>query len=249
MRNGRLWCRVAVLVTLATAALVAQQPAPAPQGAPAQPPAPGGRQGVGPPQPMSFFVTSVSKGDGGNYGGLAGADAHCQQLAEAAGAGNRTWRAYLSASASGNQPAVNARDRIGQGPWYNARGARIAQNVADLHGDTPEAARLGNNLSRTTVFSEKNEPIKGAGDTPNQHDILTGSQTDGRAFTDGADHTCANWTSNAAGSGQVGHFDRTGGGNTSWNSAHGSRPGCSQANLVSTGGAGFLYCFATGEAR
>jgi hypothetical protein len=249
MRNGRLWCRVAVLVTLATAALVAQQPAPAPQGAPAQPPAPGGRQG-GPPQPMSFFVTSTGPGDGANLGGLAGADAHCQKLATEAGAGSRTWRAYLSASASGNQAVVHARDRIGSGPWYNARGGRIAQSVADLHGDTLDAARLGNNLSRTTALSEKNEPIKGAGDTPNQHDILTGSQLDGRAFADGADHTCQNWTSNASGTGsaQVGHHDRTGGGNTSWNSAHGSR-GCSQANLVGTGGAGFLYCFATGEAR
>ncbi len=199
---------------------------------------------------MSFFVTSTGPGDGANLGGLAGADAHCQKLATEAGAGSRTWRAYLSASASGNQAAVHARDRIGSGPWYNARGGRIAQSVADLHGDTLDAARLGNNLSRTTALSEKNEPIKGAGDTPNQHDILTGSQLDGRAFADGADHTCQNWTSNASGTGsaQVGHHDRTGGGNTSWNSAHGSR-GCSQANLVGTGGAGFLYCFATGEAR
>jgi hypothetical protein len=249
MKNGRLLCRMAVLVSLASAALIAQQPPPAPQGTPAQPPSPAGRQGGAPPQPMSFFVTSVGKGDGANYGGLAGADAHCQQLAAAAGAGNRTWRAYLSANASGNQAAVNARDRIGSGPWYNARGRGIAQNVADLHGDTLDAARLGNNLSRTTVFSEKNEPIKGAGDTPNQHDILTGSQLDGRGFTDGADHTCQNWTSNAdTGSAQVGHFDRTGGNNTSWNSAHASS-GCSQAKLVSTGGAGLLYCFATGEAR
>jgi len=248
MKNGRLWCRVAVLVSLASAALVAQAP-PAPQGTPAQPPAAAGRQGGAPPQPMSFFVTSVGKGDGANYGGLAGADAHCQQLAAAAGAGNRTWRAYLSANASGNQPVVNARDRIGAGPWYNARGRGIAQNVADLHGDTLDAARLGNNLSRTTVLTEKNEPVKGAGDTPNQHDILTGSQLDGRAFTDGADHTCQNWTSNAeTGSAQVGHFDRTGGNNISWNSAHASS-GCSQAKLVSTGGAGLLYCFATGEAR
>jgi hypothetical protein len=249
MRNGRLLCRVAVLVSLASAGLIARQAPPASQGTPAQPPAPAGRQGGAPPQPMSFFVTSVGKGDGANYGGLAGADAYCQQLAAAAGAGDRTWRAYLSANASGNQPAVNARDRIGSGPWYNARGRGIAKSVADLHGDTLDAARLGNNLSRTTVFSEKNEPIKGAGDTPNQHDILTGSQLDGRAFTDGADHTCQNWTSNAeTGSAQVGHFDRTGGNNTSWNSAHASS-GCSQPKLVSTGGGGLLYCFATGEAR
>ena len=193
---------------------------------------------------MSFFVTSVGKGDGANLGGMAGADAHCQALATAVGAGTRTWHAYLSANASGAQAVVNARDRIGQGPWYNGRGAvPIAKNAADLHGDTADAARLGNNLSRTTVFSEKGEPISGAGSNPNQHDILTGSQTDGRAYTDGADHTCSNWTNNGAGAAQVGHFDRTGGGNTSWNSAHGSR-GCSQPNLVSTGGAGLLYCFA-----
>jgi hypothetical protein len=218
----------------------AQQP-------PAQPPAgqpPAGQQPAAPQQPMSFFVTSAGKGDGANLGGLAGADAHCQALAAAAGAGSRTWHAYLSASASGGQAAVNARDRIGQGPWYNARGGRIAQNVADLHGDTVEQARLGNNLSRTTVFTEKSEAVPGAGSTPNEHDILTGSQTDGRAYTDGADHTCSNWTSNATtGTAQLGHFDRTGGGNTSWNSAHASR-GCSQAGLVSTGGAGRLYCFA-----
>src|ERR1041384_341921 len=197
-----------------------------------------------PPQPMGFFVTSVGAGKGADLGGLTGADQHCQKLAAAAGAGNRTWRAYLSASASGGQAAVNARDRIGQGPWYNARGARIAQNLADLHGDTAEVARLGNNINRTTALSEKGDPIKGAGDNPNQHDMLTGSQTDGRAYTDGADHTCNNWTSSGSGTAQLGHHDRTGGGNTSWNSVHPSR-GCSQENLVSTGGAGLLYCFAT----
>jgi hypothetical protein len=192
---------------------------------------------------MSFFVTSVGLGNGANLGGLAGADRHCQALATAAGAGSKTWHAYLSVSASGGQAAVNARDRIGSGPWYNAKGARIAQNVADLHGDTAEQARLGNNINRTTAISEKGEPIKGVGDTPNQHDILTGSQTDGRAFTDGADHTCGNWTSGAAGTAQLGHHDRTGGGNTSWNATHPSR-GCSQENLVATGGAGLMYCFA-----
>jgi hypothetical protein len=192
---------------------------------------------------MSFFVTSAGLGNGANLGGLAGADRHCQTLATAAGAGSKTWHAYLSVSASGGQAAVNARDRIGSGPWYNAKGARIAQNVADLHGDTAEQARLGNNINRTTAISEKGEPIKGVGDTPNQHDILTGSQTDGRAFTDGADHTCGNWTSGAAGTAQLGHHDRTGGGNTSWNATHPSR-GCSQENLVATGGAGLMYCFA-----
>jgi hypothetical protein len=192
---------------------------------------------------MSFFVTSVGLGNGANLGGLAGADRHCQSLATAAGAGAKTWHAYLSTSASGGQAAVNARDRIGSGPWYSAKGGRIAQNVGDLHGDTIEQARLGNNINKTTAISEKGEPIKGVGDTPNQHDMLTGSQPDGRAYTDGADHTCGNWTSGAAGTAQLGHHDRTGGGNTSWNSTHPSR-GCSQENLVATGGAGLLYCFA-----
>ena len=247
-RNVRIF-RAAILAVIAVGGLVSAQQPPA-QPPAGQPPAgqpPAGQQPAAPQQPMSFFVTSAGKGDGANLGGLTGADAHCQALATAAGAGNRTWHAYLSTSASGNQPAVNARDRIGQGPWYNARGGRIAQNVGDLHGDTLDQARLGNNLSRTTVFTEKSEPVPGAGATPpaaNEHDILTGSQTDGRGFADTADHTCSNWTSNATtGSAQVGHFDRTGGNNTSWNSAHGSR-GCSQANLVSTGGAGRLYCFA-----
>jgi hypothetical protein len=194
-------------------------------------------------QPMSFFVTSVGLGNGANLGGLAGADRHCQTLAAAAGAGAKTWHAYLSTSASGGQAAVNARDRIGSGPWYSAKGARIAQNVGDLHGDTIEQARLGNNINKTTALTEKGDPIKGVGDTPNQHDILTGSQPDGRAFTDGADHTCGNWTSGTAGTAQLGHFDRTGGGNISWNATHPSR-GCSQENLVATGGAGLLYCFA-----
>jgi hypothetical protein len=196
------------------------------------------------PAPFTFFVTSQGAGDGANLGGLAGADAHCQKLATAAGNGNKPWHAYLSTQAADGQPAINARDRIGTGPWTNARGAVIAKDVAHLHGDTLDLARLGSNLSRTTVLTEKGEPVKGAGDKPNEHDILTGSTPDGRAFTDAADHTCRNYTSNVAdGSAQVGHFDRTGGGNTSWNSAHPSR-GCSQPNLVATGGAGLLYCFA-----
>ena len=198
-----------------------------------------------PAQPMGFFVTSSGLGKGADLGGLSGADAHCQKLASAVGAGNRTWRAYLSTQAANGQPAVNARDRIGTGPWANAKGQIVARDVAHLHGDVIEQARLGNNLSRTTVITEKGEPVKGAGDKPNEHDILTGSKADGTAFTDAADHTCKNYTSSAAdGSAQVGHFDRTGGGNTSWNSAHGSR-GCSQENLVGTGGAGLLYCFAS----
>ena len=196
-----------------------------------------------PPQPMSFFVTSVGLGNGANLGALAGADKHCQTLAAAAGGGGKTWHAYLSVSAANGQPAVNARERIGSGPWYNSKGARVAQNVADLHGDTLEQAQKGNNLVKSTALTEKGNPVNGIGDTPNTHDILTGSTLDGRAFTDGQDHTCGNWTSNAAGTAQLGHSDRQGGGGTSWNSIHPSR-GCSQENLVSTGGAGLLYCFA-----
>jgi len=197
-----------------------------------------------PKEPLSFFVTSTGIGKGAELGGLAGADAHCQKLAEAAGSVNKTWHAYLSTQAADRQPAINARDRIGTGPWYNAKGAEVAKNIAHLHGNTLELARLGNNLSRTTVLTEKNESVNGAGDKPNQHDILTGSQPDGTAFTDAADHTCKNYTSSAEdGSAQIGHFDRTGGGNTSWNSAHASK-GCGQENLVKTGGAGLFYCFA-----
>jgi hypothetical protein len=197
-----------------------------------------------PPPPMSFFVSSVGVGKGANLGGIEGADRHCQTLAMAAGAGNRTWHAYLSTAAADGKPAVNARDRIGQGPWFNAKGGRVAQNLADLHGDTLDQARVGNSLTKATALSEKGDPIKGFGDTPNQHDILTGSMPDGRAYSDGMDHTCKNWSSDSDGTAQLGHFDRTGGPNTSWNSAHASR-GCSQENLVSTGGAGLLYCFST----
>ena len=207
-----------------------------------QPAAPQGRGAQGPPQPMSFFVTSVGKGDGANYGGVAGADAYCQTLATAAGRGGATWHAYLSTQGPG---AVNARDRIGNGPWYNARGGRIAQNVGELHGDTIEQARMGNVLGKQFSLTDKNTVVNGIGDTPNQHDILTGSQPDGRAYTDGMDHTCSNYTSNADGRGtvQLGHVDKQGGNNGSWNSSHPSR-GCSQPNLVATGGAGLLYCFA-----
>ena len=195
-----------------------------------------------PPPPMSFFIASAGPGNGANLGGIAGADRICQTLATAAGS-TKTWHAYLSAAAANGQAAVNARDRIGAGPWFNAKGARVAQNVADLHGDTLEMARRGNNISKATALTEKGDPINGVGDTPNRHDMLTGSQLDGTAFTDGADHTCGNYTSGAAGTVQLGHHDRTGGGNTSWNSTHPSR-GCSQENLVATGGAGLFYCFA-----
>lgn len=202
------------------------------------------RAGGAPPQPMSFFVTSVGMGNGANLGGLAGADAYCQKLAAAVNAGDRTWRAYLSTQAKDGVAAVNARDRIGKGPWHNQKGAAVAKDVADLHLDNPETARLGNNLSKMTAIDETGAVKKGFGDSVNEHDILTGSTPDGRAYTDAADHTCGNWTSNATGAGraQLGHFDRTGGGNTSWNSAHQSR-GCSQPDLIATGGAGFLYCF------
>ena len=201
-------------------------------------------QAPGPqPFPMSFFVTSVGLGKGGDLGGLAGADAHCQALAAAAGAGAKTWHAYLSTQARPGVPAVNARDRIGQGPWHNSKKLPIAADLAELNGDTIELARLGSNLFKQSALDEKGNLINGAGDTPNRHDMLTGSQTDGRAYTDSADHTCNNWTSSGTGSAQVGHSDRTGGGNTSWNSAHPTR-GCSQEALVSTGGAGLFYCFA-----
>jgi hypothetical protein len=213
--------------------------------APQAPPAGAGAQGrgqQGPTPPMSFFVTSVSKGDGANYGGLAGADAYCQQLATAAGRGAAMWHAYLSTQGPG---AVSARDRIGNGPWYNARGQMIAANLGELHGDTIDQARMGNRINKQMALSEKAGLVNGVGDMPNQHDVLTGSQPDGRAYTDGMDHTCTNYTSNADGRGsvQLGHHDKTGIGNGSWNSTHGSR-GCSQPNLVSTGGNGYLYCFA-----
>jgi hypothetical protein len=219
---------LALAVLLSIAAAHAQTPPAAAASAP-------------PPPPFSFFVTSTGGGNGANYGGLEGADAHCQKLADAAGTPFKTWRAYLSTQGAG---AVNARDRIGKGPWTNVRGQVVARDVAHLHGDTLELAQLGSNLTRNTALTEKGERPKAAGDTPNEHDIITGSTPEGRAFPDGADKTCRNYSSGAEdGSVQLGHFDRTGGGNASWNSAHASR-GCSQPKLVSTGGAGLLYCFA-----
>ena len=221
---------------------LAQQPAaPQPAQGQARGAAPAG--GRGPAGPMSFFVTSVGKGDGANLGGLAGADAHCQLLAAAAGRGGATWHAYLSTQGPN---AVNARDRIGNGPWLNARGQAVATSVGQLHGDTLDDARTGNGLGRYNSVTEKATIVNGMGDMPNVHDALTGSQLDGRTYTDGMDHTCNNWTSGTAGMGaaQLGHIDRQGiGPNSSWNSAHGSR-GCSQMDLVSTGGAGLFYCFA-----
>lgn len=185
---------------------------------------------------LSFFITSVGSGDGANLGGLKGADAHCQKLAASAGAGSKTWRAYLSTEGAS---AVNARDRIGSGPWYNAKGVKVAMNVDDLHSDN-------NKLSKENSITEKGGMVNGRGDSPNRHDIITGSQLNGTSFSDGSNHTCNNWTSNGEdGSAQVGHHDRQGGGQnpTSWNAAHGSR-GCSQANLEGTGGFGLFYCFA-----
>jgi hypothetical protein len=196
----------------------------------------GAQNGSAQANQMSFFITSTGVGSGANLGGLAGADAHCQKLAAAAGAGGRTWRAYLSGT-EGGKP-VNARDRIGSGPWFNAKGVKVADTVADLHSDT-------NKLSKENSLTETGAVVNGRGDTPNRHDILTGSQLDGTAFADGSDHTCSNWSSSGEGSAQVGHHDRQGGGQnpTSWNSAHGSR-GCSQEQLRGSGGDGLFYCFA-----
>lgn len=190
---------------------------------------------------MTFFITSAGPGKGGDLGGLDGADKHCQSLAQAAGAGSKTWRAYLSTQGAN---AVNARDRIGKGPWQNAKGVVIAKDVADLHGDS-------NNLTKQTALNEKGEVVNGRGDQPNRHDILTGSQPDGTAFTGDQDRTCGNWTKSGEGSAMVGHHDRMGLDDSapakSWNSSHPSRGpggGCAQADLRSTGGDGLLYCFA-----
>ena len=190
---------------------------------------------------MSFFVTSVGSGNGANLGGIAGADKHCQDLAAAAGAGSKTWHAYLSTQGDG---AVNARDRIGKGPWSNAKGQVVAKSVDDLHS-------AGNNLTKQTSLNEKGGVVNGRGDTPNMHDILTGSQPDCTAFAAGEDRTCGNWTKSGQGAAMVGHSDRQGlrddDASKSWNSSHPSRGpdgGCSQNDLKSTGGAGLYFCFA-----
>ncbi|MCZ8204626.1 hypothetical protein [Gemmatimonas sp.] len=190
-------------------------------------------------QDMSFFITSVGSGDGANLGGLEGADKHCATLAEAAGVRGKTWHAYLSQQAVGGKSAVHARDRIGKGPWKNAKGVVVATSVDDLHSEA-------NKLSKDNSLTEKGTVVNGRGDTPNTHDILTGSTLDGRVQPGDGDSTCSNWTSNAeTGSASVGHHDRQGGGAnpTSWNFAHASR-GCSQKNLQATGGNGLFYCFA-----
>jgi hypothetical protein len=215
---------VAALALGVTSGVQAQQPAAPPQ----LPQAPN----------MTFFVTGAGPGKGADLGGIEGADQHCQTLAQRHGAGGKTWRAYLSTQGAN---AVNAKDRIGKGPWQNAKGLVVATSVADLHS-------ANNKLSKENSLSEKGEVINGRGDTPNRHDILTGSQPDGTAFTDAQDHTCKNWTSSTDGSAMLGHADRMGlredAESHSWNSSHASR-GCTQDGLRSTGGDGLLYCFAT----
>lgn len=191
---------------------------------------------------MSFFVTSVGSGEGADLGGLDGADAHCQALAQAVGAAGQ-WRAYLSTQAADGAAAVNARDRIGQGPWQNVEGVVIAASVEELHG--------ANNLTKATALTEQGATVNGRGDQPNTHDILTGSQPDGTAFAAGEDRTCGNWTASGAdGAAMVGHHDRMGlkddAPSKSWNSSHASRGGCSQQALQGTGGAGLFYCFRAG---
>ena len=192
-----------------------------------------------PVQSMSFFITSAGPGDGANLGGLAGADAHCERLAAAVGVPGKSWHAYLGQQAQGNLKAINARDRIGKGPWTNAKGVVVATSVDDLHSDN-------NKLSKENSLTERGAMVNGRTDTPNTHDVLTGVGLDGRVASDTTDSTCRNWTSNAAGAASVGHHDRQGGGTnpTSWVNAHPSR-GCSQENLRGSGGAGLFYCFAT----
>lgn len=189
---------------------------------------------------MTFFVTSVGKGDGANLGGLDGADAHCAALAKAAGATKTSWRAYLSTTAPGGEAGVNARDRIGKGPWQNAKGVVIAKSVDELHSPA-------SGITKQTALTEKGEPVSGRGDAVNMHDIMTGSDPSGQFSTAGGDTTCGNWAKNGDGSAIVGHHDRIGLKETrhmmSWNSSHGTR-GCSQDALKSTGGAGLFYCFA-----
>jgi hypothetical protein len=239
MKNTRVWLLIGILAGTGTAFAQEAGNQPLPDKIPSS--------------LMTFFVTSEPIGDGGNLGGLAGADAHCQKLAAAVGAGGKTWRAYLSTQARPGQPAINARDRIGKGPWFSAKERvpdylkrRLSRPMvmSEIHGDTLEEAQRGSNMQKEFALTEKGELVNGIDDPlPTRHDILTGSQPDGRAFTDAADHTCNNWTSNGAGAAQVGHSDRIGNGNQSWNSSH-STTGCSQRDLVSWGGVGLFYCFA-----
>lgn len=200
------------------------------------------------PPRMTFFLISEGRGTGADLGGIEGADRLCQALAGAAGADDLTWRAYLSRQADDDDPAIHARDRIGEGPWHNAEGVLIARDVEHLHSDD-------SNIDKQTALTEYGEVVNGRGDSPNEHDILTGSRPDGTAYPPDVEATCFNWHSRTGGSARVGHHDRTGGGEfpTSWNSAHSSR-GCSQRNLIASGGAGKFYCFAVdagdaGESR
>jgi hypothetical protein len=242
MKNLIAWMLAIPLIVIAAADVaLAQSGAPAPAADKV------------PSSLMTFFVTSEPIGNGGNLGGLAGADAHCQKLASAVGAGNRSWRAYLSTQARPGQPAVNARDRIGNGPWFHPKervldylNRRLSRPLvkSEIHGDTLLEAQRGSNMSKEFALTEKGDLVNGIGDPlPTRHDMLTGSQTDGRAFPPDMDRTCNNWTSNAQGAAQVGHSDRIGNGNQSWNSSH-ATTGCSQNDLVAAGGAGLFYCFA-----
>jgi collagenase NC10/endostatin len=225
-------------LTLASLAMVSGVEA---QQQPAQPAAPQLPQAPD----MTFFVTSVGPGKGADLGGLEGADQHCQQLAQRHGAGGKTWRAYLSSQPADGKPTVNARDRIGNGPWQNFKGEIVAQNLDDLHSDN-------NKLGMSTSLSERGQIIPGVGFAPNRHDVLTGSTPEGQAFPAGEDRTCRNWTSSTQGAAMVGHIDRKGlrddAASRSWNSSHPSRGadgGCSQSDLRGTGGDGLFYCFAT----
>jgi hypothetical protein len=231
-------CAAILLLSMIAACRGTESPDSA--GSPAAPPqaAPQSLSMGGAKSVTTFFVTSRGTGKGGDLGGVSGADAHCQMLAQTEGSGDHTWRAYLSTSAANGQPAVNARDRIGTGPWYNALGELIATNVAELHSEKA-------NINKEMAVTERGDTVNGVGDTPNQHDILTGSRPDGTAYPAADDLTCRNWTSSGEGRAQVGHHDRRGltDGVNSWNSVHASR-GCSQQNLQATGGAGLFYCFA-----
>jgi hypothetical protein len=220
--NKRVIIAAVAATVLGSAAVLAQGQAPAPQ------------------HPMTFFIASTVPGTG-NLGGVAGADAICQRLATGVGAGNHTWHAYVSTQTTPQEVGVNARGRIGAGPWYNAKGVLIAANVADLHGDVQ---RDRNNIQKANALDEHGVVIHGVGDMPNEHDMLTGSDSEGRAFPAGLDTTCNNWTSDGADHRAiVGHADRSGGANASWNSAH-LTPNCTKQGLIMVGGAGHIYCFA-----
>ena len=228
--GGKMMRKIKILIALSMLGMIAS---------------PLGLAQQGTDEPMSFFITSVDGGDGANLGGLAGADAHCQALASVVGSSDKTWHAYLSTQGAN---AVNARDRIGTGPWYGQLGHMVARDLAHLHGDTIEVARTGNAVNPFHARTEAGDIVIGVIDgiitgEPNRHDIMTGSTADGRAYRDDDDHTCSNWTSGDEGSAQLGHHDSVGAQASSWNSDHPSR-GCDQQSLINTGGAGLFYCFA-----